>query len=85
MLKPEKRAGLTKVRKLFHLDPEDVAFIKGVARRNRISESEVVRGALKHFQRQRGFELEYDPFTKLIGAVEAGTDDASRHDEALYE
>ncbi len=85
MLKPEKKAGHIKVRKLFHLEPDDVAFIKGMARRNRISESEVVRGALKHFQRQLGTEPEYDPFAKLIGAVEAGTDDASRHDEVLYE
>lgn len=85
MLKPEKKTGHKKIRKLFHLEPDDVAFIRGVARRKRISESEVVRGALKHFQRQFGTEPEHDPFADLIGAVEAGADDGIRHDEVLYE
>ena len=85
MIKSGKVPKRRKIRKLFHLEPGDVEFIKNMASEKRISESEVVREAIQFFQGSNAAGFEYDPFVKLIGTVQAGPKQAARHDEILYE
>lgn len=85
MVKSNKTTDQKKIRKLFNLGPDDIAFIKHFAQKKRISESEVVRGALKHFRKQLEPMQSYDPFEKLIGMVKAGPHEADKHDKVLYE
>lgn len=85
LIRPEGTFKRRKIRKLFHLEQGDVEFIRKVASEKKISESEVVREAIHFFQSKDATGLEYDPFAKLIGTVQAGSEQAARHDEVLYE
>jgi len=71
----------TKVRKLYHLDPDDTMFVREYAHKKGISESEVIRKAVRCLQKK----TEEDPFRKLIGSVEAGSGRAENHDEVIYD
>jgi len=75
------KAGPKKIRKLYHLEPQDVAFIREYAQKRKISESEVIRLSVKRLQE----EVKADPFKELLGSVRAGDGQAVRHDEAIYE
>ena len=70
-----------KIRKLYHLDPEDALFVREHAQSKRVSESEVIREAVRVLQEK----TESDPFQKLIGRVKAIPGDAAAHDEVIYE
>jgi len=70
-----------KIRKLYHLDPEDARFVREQARQKGVSESELVRLAVRAYQKK----LDGDPFLELLGSVEAGENQASRHDEVIYD
>jgi spore germination protein GerM len=70
-----------KVRKLYHLEEEDVAFVREHATRQEISESAVIRQAVRKLQKDSGD----DPFLTLVGTVDAGTGGSVRHDEIIYE
>jgi len=72
-----------KVRKLFHLERQDTKIIESIAKSRQISESEVVRQAIRELGINEGTVK--DPFSKLIGSVKAGKDQAMNHDKALYE
>jgi hypothetical protein len=67
-----------KVRKLYHLEEEDVAFVREHATQHEISESAVIRQAVRKLQKNSGV----DPFLAL---VDAGTGESVRHDEIIYE
>jgi len=75
------KAGSKKIRKLYHLEPQDVAFIREYAQKRKISESEVIRLSVRKLQE----EVKADPFKELLGSVRAGNGQAVRHDEAIYE
>ncbi len=70
-----------KIRKLYHLDSKDVQFVREYARQKGVSESEVIRLAVRKFQKNNAL----DPLQELIGSVHAGSDQASKHDEVIYE
>ncbi len=70
-----------KIRKLYHLDPEDTLFIREYAQKKGLSESEVIRQAVRNLQGK----TEVDPFIKIIGSVETGSEEAENHDEVIYE
>lgn len=70
-----------KIRKLYHLDREDVEFIREYANQKEISESEVIRLSVRKMQKDTGS----DPFLKLIGTVDVGLNGAINHDEIIYE
>lgn len=72
-----------KVRKLFHLEQQDTKIIESIAKLRQISESEVVRQAIRELGIKEGTVK--DPFSKLIGSVKAGKDQAMNHDKVLYE
>lgn len=72
-----------KVRKLFHLEPQDTKIIESISKSRKISESEVVRQAVRELGIKEGTIK--DPFSKLIGSVKAGKDRAINHDRVLYE
>ncbi len=76
----EKKKG-AKVRKLYHLDPEDTLFVREYAQKKGLSESEVIRQAVRSLQGK----TEEDPFIKIIGSVETGSEEAENHDEVIYE
>ena len=75
------KQGEKKIRKLYHLDPEDALFVRERAQSKRVSESEVIREAVRALQG----ETKADPFQKLIGNVKARSGDAAAHDEVIYE
>jgi hypothetical protein len=70
-----------KVRKLYHLDQEEVLFVREYARNNKMSESAVIRLAVRHLEEDNTD----DPFVKLIGSVKTGSGQAEKHDQAIYE
>ncbi len=70
-----------KIRKLYHLDNEDVQFVREYACQKGISESEVIRLSVRKFRKNNAV----DPFLELIGSVNAGSNQASKHDEVIYE
>ncbi len=70
-----------KVRKLYHLDQDDAQFVREIAGSKGISESEVIRQAVRTLQAK---ERE-DPLLDLIGRVKAESGDAAAHDEVIYE
>lgn len=72
-----------KIRKNFHLENQDIQIISTIAQSRKISESEVVRTALRELGVKEGAVK--DPFAKLIGSVKAGKNLAAKHDEAIYE
>jgi len=72
-----------KVRKLFHLDSGDADFIKKMAKEKKVSESQVVRMAIRDYKKKEKADL--DPVKKLIGTVKAGKNQARKHDEVIYE
>jgi len=72
-----------KVRKLFHLEPHDTKIIENIAKVRNVSESEVVRQAIREFGVKEGTVK--DPFGKLIGSVKAGKNQATNHDKVIYE
>lgn len=74
------RAG-KKVRKLYHLDEEDVAFVREYATRQEVSESEVIRHAVRKMQK----DSSADPFFELLGIVDTGKGESVRHDEIIYD
>lgn len=78
-----KVAGQKKIRKLFHLNPEEAALIKRIATKRNISESEVVRISLRKLQIEEN--IKYDPLEKLVGTINLGNGHALQHDEVLYE
>ncbi len=69
-----------KVRKIYHLDREDTVFVREYAQKKGMSESEVIRLAVRSLQGR----VEEDPFWKLIGSVEVGPGQAKNHDEAIW-
>lgn len=77
------RESKRKVRKLFHLEPQDTKTIQNIANIHNISESEVVRQAIREYGIKEGTIK--DPFYKLIGSVNAGKNQATGHDKVLYE
>ena len=70
-----------KVRKLYHLDGEDVVFVYEHAVKQEASESALIRSAVCKLQKDSGA----DPFLALVGPVVTGTDGSVRHDEIIYE
>lgn len=70
-----------KIRKLYHLDSSDVEFVREYARQKGVSESEVIRLSVRKLKKNSAV----DPFQKLIGSVNAGPNQASKHDEVIYE
>jgi hypothetical protein len=70
-----------KIRKLYHLEIEDVIFVREYARNKGISESEVIRMSVRTLQSK----VEEDPFRKVIGSINAGPNQAVNHDEVIYE
>ena len=72
----------TKVRKLFHLDQQDTKTIQYIAKSRNISESEVVRLAIRELGLKE--KIIKDPFEKIIGSVKAGKNQAVNHDEGIY-
>ena len=70
-----------KVRKLYHLDRGDAQFVQEVAESKGVSESEVIRQAVRTLQQKEKEE----PLRALIGAVKAEPGDAVDHDRVIYE
>jgi hypothetical protein len=70
-----------KVRKLYHLDGEDVVFIYEHAAKQEASESALIRSAARKMQKDSGA----DPFLALVGTVDTGIGGSVRHDEIIYE
>jgi len=79
--KQSLNTGSRKIRKLYHLEPQDVDFVREYAQKRKISESAVIRYSLRKLQE----EVQADPFKELIGSVKAGNNEASRHDQIIYE
>ncbi len=72
-----------KIRKLFHLEPRDIVIIKKLAKNKKVSESEVIRIAVRELGVKEGAVV--DPFAKMIGSVKAGKNQAAEHDKVIYE
>jgi len=70
-----------KVRKLYHLDQSDAQFVQEVAESKGVSESEVIRQAVRTLQEKEKEE----PLRSLIGAVKTEPGDAVDHDRVIYE
>jgi len=70
-----------KVRKLYHLDQDDAQFVREVAENKGVSESEVIRQAVRDLQ-DKG---QTDPLRALIGEVKTEPGDAVDHDRVIYE
>ena len=70
-----------KVRKLYHLEPQDVQFVREYAEQKGVSESEIIRLSVRTLQGC----VKDDPFEEMIGSVKAGTGQAEKHDEVIYE
>jgi hypothetical protein len=81
MLKGDAVEKDKKIRKLYHLDQEEVLFVREYARNNKMSESAVIRLAVQLLED----DCAEDPFAKLIGSVKAGPGQAAKHDEVIYE
>ena len=79
----KKAKASSKIRKLFHLDVADTDIIKKLANSKKVSESEVIRTAIRELGIKEG--VVSDPFAKLIGSVTAGKDQAVKHDKVIYE
>jgi len=72
-----------KTRKLVNLDNDDMLIVKALAKSRKVSESKVIRMALKELGIKEG--IIRDPFKDLIGSVNAGPEQAKNHDEVLYD
>ncbi len=70
-----------KVRKLYHLEPQDVQFVREYAEQKGFSESEVIRLSVRTLQGC----VKDDPFEEMIGSVRAGKGQAEKHDEVIYD
>ena len=70
-----------KVRKLYHLDQDDVQFVRELADSKGVSESEIIRQAVRTLQNKE----KEDPLRALIGEVNAEPGDAVDHDRVIYE
>ncbi len=80
-LEQKSKSSGKKIRKLYHLDDKDAQFVREYACQKGISESEVIRLSVRNFQKNNAV----DPFQELIGSVNAGVNQASKHDEVIYE
>ena len=80
-LEQNKKSSGKKIRKLYHLDSKDVEFVSEYARQKGVSESEVIRLSVRNLQKDNAV----DPFLELIGSVNAGSNQALKHDEVIYE
>jgi len=70
-----------KVRKLYHLEEDDVQFVRELAESKGVSESEIIRHAVRTLQNKE----KEDPLRALIGGVNADSGDAVDHDRVIYE
>jgi len=70
-----------KVRKLYHLEEDDVQFVRELAESKGVSESEIIRHAVRTLQNKE----KEDPLRALIGGVNAEPGDAVDHDRVIYE
>ncbi len=79
--KMNKKLKEKKVRKLYHLESQDVQFVREYAEQKGVSESEVIRLSVRTLQEC----VKDDPFEEMIGSVKAGKGQAEKHDEVIYE
>ena len=70
-----------KIRKLYHLDSEDVQFVREYAQKKGVSESAVIRISVRSLQDN----VKSDPFEDMVGSVKAGQNQAVKHDEVIYD
>lgn len=74
------RAG-KKIKKSYYLASSDAAFVREYARQKGISESEVIKLALRIVEEDEA----YDPFQELIGSVNVGCSQVPRYEEVIYD